>query len=148
MNLSPLPPIVMVFMSVFFITFKFSQMCFILNMTTPILHICLPSTSLLPLLLIISLALSYLLVFSFAFSLYFHFSARLLARTCVHHQRILATCYLITQARATLKTSLAEQTQAKHQSARYATKANHTTRTIRHGEFEELIQSLTEALFT
>lgn len=36
----------------------------------------------------------------------------------------------------------------KHQSACYATKANHTTRTIRHRECEELIQSLTEALFT
>lgn len=33
-------------------------------------------------------------------------------------------------------------------SACYATKANHTTRTVQHGECEELIPSLTEALFT
>lgn len=39
-------------------------------------------------------------------------------------------------------------THMKHQSACYATKANHTTRTIRHRECEELIRSLTEALFT
>lgn len=42
-----------------------------------------------------------------------HFSLRLLARTCVHHRHILATCYLITRARATLKTSLAEQTRVE-----------------------------------
>eukprot|EP00064_Thunnus_orientalis_P018158 superscaffoldBa00004090_g18250 len=36
-------------------------------------------------------------------------------KTCVHHQHILATCYLITRARETLKTSLAEQTRVKHQ---------------------------------
>lgn len=57
-----------------------------------------------------------------------HFSLRLLVRTCVHHRHILATCYLITRARVTLKTSLAEQTRVKHQSGCYATKANHTTR--------------------
>lgn len=53
--------------------------------------------------------------FSFFFPLFtLH---RLLVRTCVHHQHIPATCYLITRARATLKTSLAEQTwTAKHQS--------------------------------
>lgn len=60
-----------------------------------------------------------------------HFSPRLPVRTCVHqHQHILATCYLITRARPTLRTSLAEHTWAKKQSACYATKANHTTRTV------------------
>lgn len=44
-----------------------------------------------------------------------HFPLRLLARTCVHHRHILVTCYLITRARPTLRTSLAEQTRAKHQ---------------------------------
>lgn len=77
----------------------------------------------------------------------FRFSFRLLVRTCVHHHHILATCYLITRARPTLRTSRAEQIWKKHQSSRYATKAKHT-RTVRHGEYEELIRSLTEALFT
>lgn len=43
---------------------------------------------------------------------------------------------------------LLSRARVKHQSARYATKANHTTRTIQHGECEELIRSLPEALFT
>ena len=72
---------------------------------------------------------------------------RLLVRTCVHHQHILATCYLITRARPTLKTSLAEQTRVEQQSVRYATKANHTTRTIQRGECEELIRSLNRGTF-
>ena len=50
-----------------------------------------------------------LLYLTFSLSLLPHFSRRLLARTCVHHRRIPATCYLITRARATLKTSLAER---------------------------------------
>ena len=65
-------------------------------------------------------------------------SLRLHARTCVHHRHILATCCLITRARLTLRTSLAEQMQAKHSSVCYATKANHTTRTVQLGEREEL----------
>lgn len=104
-----------------------------------------PDDDLSPLSLSSSLLSLTCLLFS---SFFFHSSLRLLVRTCVHHQRILATCYLITRARPTLRTSLAEQTRVKHQSACYATKANHTTRTIQHGEREELIQSLTEALFT
>lgn len=101
--------------------------CFVVGVMTPPLQICLPSISLPPFLLIISL-LSLYPRFSFIFFLFTHFSLRLLVRTCVHHQHILATCYLITRARVTLKTSLAEQTRVKHQSACYATKANHTTR--------------------
>lgn len=116
------------------------------------LRFCLPSMSILPLLLIISLLYLYhplyFILPAFLHCLSPHSCLRLLVRTCVHHQHILATCYLITRARATLKTSLAEETRVKHQSVCYATKANHTTRTIHHGECEELIRSLTEALFT
>lgn len=79
--------------------------------------------------------------------LYLYLSPRLLVRTCVHHQHIPATCYLITRARPTLKTSLAEQTRVEQQSVRYATKANHTTRTIQRGECQELIQSLNRGTF-
>lgn len=79
--------------------------------------------------------------------LYLYLLPRLLVRTCVHHQHIPATCYLITRARPTLKTSLAEQTRVEQQSVRYATKANHTTRTIQRGECQELIQSLNRGTF-
>lgn len=55
--------------------------------------------------------------------------SRLLVRTCVHHQHIPATCYLITRPRATLKTSLAE-----HQTWGEATKCALCNQSWQHNE--------------
>lgn len=66
------------------------------------------------------------------------FPCRLLARTCVRHRPILATCYLTTRARPTLRTSPAERRarasrhrkkeKEKRKRTRHTTKADHSTR--------------------